>query len=505
MGRLERNAFANLFGAAWSAALNVLCIPLYIKLMGAEAFGLVGLFITLQSIFVVLDLGVGATLNREMARFAAANVAPLTQRDLVFTLQAVYLLGALVVGASVFALAPAMARHWVRAQSLSAETVTNCVRMMGVAMALQFPFVFYQSGLLGLQRQVLLNEMVATLATLRAAGTLLALWLVASTPQTFFAAQIAAGAASTAAAAFMLWRCLPAPAEGASCGFRFEVIRRVWRFGAAYAANAVANMGLYQGDKIILSTLLPLELFGYYTLAQTIASGMYSVIVSVGGAAFPQLAGLVGRDAEAELSEAYHRSSQLMLVLLAPIAVVAAIFSKEVLFMWTGYRTVVENAHLVLTLLVCGMLLHGLVQAPYYLQVAYGWWRIILGTNLILLLCVVPMNILMAKAYGGPGAALVWVLLNLCYVLTLPFVHRRFLKGQQGRWLFEDIFTPLCGALSVGAAARWLIPPDLSRAGLLAYLSATGLLALAAAAALASRLRVPALALLRRRAEAFVA
>lgn len=504
MGRLERNAFANLFGAAWSAALGVLCVPLYIKLMGAEAFGLVGLFVTLQGIFVVLDLGVGATLNREIARLAAEDAAPQTQRDLVFTLQAVYLLVALLVGASVFALAPTMARHWVRAQALSTETVMTCVRMMGVAMALQFPFVFYQSGLLGLQRQVLFNELAGTLATLRAAGTLLALWLVAPAPEAFFAAQIAAGAASTGAAAFMLWRCLPAPAQG-TCGFRFEVIRRVWRFGAAYAANAVANMGLYQGDKIILSTLLPLEIFGYYTLAQTVASGMYSIIISVDGAVFPQLAGLVARGVEAELSETYHRGSQLMSVLLAPIAVVAAIFSREVLFMWMGDRTVVENTHLVLTLLVCGMLLHGLVQAPYYLQVAYGWWRIILRTNLLLLAGIIPLNIFMARAYGGPGAALVWVLLNLCYVLTLPFVHRRFLKGQQGRWLFEDIFMPLCGAFCVGAAARWLIPPDLSRVEVLAYLSATGLLALAVAAALASRLRGPALALLRRRAEAFVA
>jgi hypothetical protein len=114
------------------------------------------------------------------------------------------------------------------------------------------------------------------------------------------------------------------------------------------------------------------------------------------------------------------------------------------------------------------------------------------------------MNILMSRAYGGAGAALVWVLLNVCYFMTFPLVHRRFLKGQRGRWLFEDIFLPLGGALCVGAAARWVIPPHLSRLQLLAYLSATGLLALAAAAALASRVRRPLLTLLLGRAEASV-
>src|SRR5215213_665875 len=98
MGKLESNIFANLSGTAWSAALGVLCVPLYVSLMGAEAFGLVGLFVTLQSVFVVLDLGVGATLSRELARLDARGGDARTQRDLVYTLQAVYWLLALLVG-----------------------------------------------------------------------------------------------------------------------------------------------------------------------------------------------------------------------------------------------------------------------------------------------------------------------------------------------------------------------------------------------------------------------
>jgi O-antigen/teichoic acid export membrane protein len=505
LGRLERNTFANLFGVAWSAAVGVLCVPLYIKLMGAEAFGLVGLFITLQSIFVVLDLGIGATLIRELARLTAEEGNARTERDLIYTLQAFYWLIALVVGVFVFASAPAVARHWVNPQSLSTQTVTSCIRMMGAAMALQFPFVFYRCGLLGLQRQVLFNVLAAMLATLRAAGTLLALWLVTPAPETFFAGQIAASAFGTGAVALALWRYGVPALDGRHCGFRLELVRRVWRFGAAYAANSFANLALLQGDKIILSTLLPLEMFGYYTLAQSIVGGMYAVIVSVDSAVFPQFAGLVARGDEAELADVYHLGSQLMTVLLAPIAVVGMLFSREVLFMWTGDPVIVEQAHLVLTLLICGMLLHGLIQSPYYLQIAYGWWSIILRTNLLLLLGIIPLNVLMARAYGGPGASLVWVLLNVCYLLTLPLVHRRFLKGEQGRWLFKDVLAPLAGALCVGLAARWLMPQHLARIEVFAYLNAAGLLALAGAAAFASRIRSHMLALLRRTTDPFIA
>lgn len=504
MGRLETNTFANLFSAVWSAALGLLCIPLYVKLMGVEAYGLVGLFVTLQSIFIVLDLGIGATICRELARLNAEAAATRTQRDLVFTLQAVYWLIALLIGGIVFTLAPVVARHWIRAQSISAETVTTCIRIMGAAIALRFPFGFYQGGLLGLQRQVLFNMLAAALVTFRAAATLLPLWLVKPAPEMFFAGQIAAGAVSTGAAALMLWRCLPAPAGG-RCGFRPELMLRVWRFGTAYAVNSIANLGLLQGGKITLSTLLPLEMFGYYTLAHGIADGMYAVILSVVAAVFPQFAGLTARSDEAELAAVYHRSSQLMSVLLAPIFVVGALFAREMLFMWTGDPVVVENAHLVLTLLICGMLLHGLTQSPYYLQIAHGWWRLILRTNLLLLFAIIPLNILMAWAYSGPGVALVWVLLNVCYLMTLPLMHRRFLKGQQFRWFLEDVLMPLGGALCVGSAARWLMPLHLSRIEVLAYLSVTGLLTLVVAAAFASRIRSHMLALVRRTTEPFVA
>lgn len=504
MGKLESNVFANLSGAACSAALGVLCVPLYVNLMGAEAFGLVGLFVTLQSIFVVLDLGISATLCREVARLAAGGGDAHEQRDLVFTLQAVYWLIALAVGAAVFLLAPFISGHWLRPRSLSVGEVTTSIRLMGAAMALQFPFSFYQGGLLGLQRQWLLNAVSASLAALRTLGALLALRLVSPTPEVFFAWQIGACAAGTGAAAAALWRVLPLSGAGRA-RFRPELIRRVWRFSAAYAANAVANLGLFQGGKIILSTLLSLEMFGYYALAQGVAGGFYAVIIAVDGAIYPQFSGLAARGDEAGLARAYHRGAQVMSVLLMPAAVAAAIFSREALTMWTGDAAIVENAGLTLALLVGGMLLYGLTQPLYYLQVAHGRWRLISRTNLVLLLGMIPLYVLAARSYGGPGAAAVWLLLNVCYLVALPLMHRRFMRGQQWLWLVEDVCLPLAGVLAVSGAAYWLLPARLSRFEILAYLCAVVLSAAAAAAALAPQVRGSLVAQLRRTSETSVA
>lgn len=51
--------------------MGLVFVPLYIKFLGMEAYGLIGFFATLQALFSILDLGLGATLNRELARASA--------------------------------------------------------------------------------------------------------------------------------------------------------------------------------------------------------------------------------------------------------------------------------------------------------------------------------------------------------------------------------------------------------------------------------------------------
>jgi len=488
MGRLERNTLANLTGTIWSVGLGIVCIPLFIRFLGAEAFGLVGLFLTLQSIFAILDLGIGPTLNREIARLSASGAGAEEQRDLVFTLQAIYVAAAAAIGIVIIALAPFVAGYWLKPHALDVATVTTCVRMMGAAIAIQFPFVFYQCGMLGLQRHVLFNTLSAVIGTLRGPGILLLLAVVSPSPRMFFGGQIVVSTLATAAAALMLWRLLPA-ARAHAARFRRDLLRRVWRFGAAYSANSLANLALLQGDKIILSAVLPLAMFGYYTLAQRLASGLYAIIIAVDGAIFPRFSGAVATGDETEVARVYHRGAQIITVLLVPLSVIAALFSREILMLWTHDATAVSNTSVVLTLLVCGMLLHAFVQAPFYLQWAYGWWRLISASNAILLITILPLYVVMAKLFGAPGAAMVWVLLNVGYASTVPLMHRRFLRGEQRRWMIHDVGLPLAGALAVGGVARLLMPPHPGTILTLLYLGTTGLAATLAAALLAPEIR----------------
>ena len=67
---IRRNITANFVGRAWGVVSVYIFIPLYLKFLGVEAYGLVGFYATLMGVLAFADMGLTATLNREMARLS---------------------------------------------------------------------------------------------------------------------------------------------------------------------------------------------------------------------------------------------------------------------------------------------------------------------------------------------------------------------------------------------------------------------------------------------------
>jgi len=106
VGKIRVNILSNFASSAWNTALSLVFVPLYIGLMGVEAYGLVGFYAMLQGLTACLDFGLSTTINREMAKSSVGNVKPENVLNLVRTLEVVYWLLAFGVGLAVFLVAP---------------------------------------------------------------------------------------------------------------------------------------------------------------------------------------------------------------------------------------------------------------------------------------------------------------------------------------------------------------------------------------------------------------
>jgi O-antigen/teichoic acid export membrane protein len=328
---------------------------------------------------------------------------------------------------------------------------------MGLAMAIQWPASFYASGVQGLQRQVELSAGNVIMGTVRSIGGVLVLWLVSPTIGAFFIWQALVSALWTGWLGWFLWRRLP-PADGHRARFDASHLRRVWRFAAGVNGMALTGMALSQSDKLILSHILPLEQFGYYSLAATVASVLGRTAEPIYYAFFPRFSELVGRGEQHQLVATYHRACQLLSVVLLPATVVLALCSREVLQWWTHNAIIVREAHWLLTTLVVATALSRLLNLPAALQLAHGWTSLILWNNAVAVAVLIPSLILVTTHWGAAGAATVLLGLNLLNIaFQVPLMHRRIIVGEAKRWYLEDVAAPLVAALAIAVPGTLLM------------------------------------------------
>jgi O-antigen/teichoic acid export membrane protein len=494
---LRNNLIANYAGSIWIGLMAFAFIPVYVRLMGIEAYGLVGFFIPLQSAFAVLDLGLSTTLTREFARLSILPEPRPPQRALLRTVEMISWVMAVVIGAAILAGARPIAELWIRPERLPIASVTHAIMMMGIVMIVQWPLSIYSSGLLGLQRQISLNKVNAVMATLRGAGAIAALRFIAPTVEVFFAWQVLVTAAHTACVAGMLWRAIGWPHAG-----RFDrtALTSIWRFAAGLGGITLVTTLLQQTDKLVVSKVLPLSALGYYAIAATVALSLYRITMPLVATLFPRFSQLAAAGDERTLTSLYHRSCEGLSVAMLPAAVFIAFFSRDVLFLWTHDPVTSRETHVILSILVIGTAMSGLMVVPYLVQLAYGWTKLAFGFNLIAVLVLIPGALFLTHRYGAVGASICWTACNTAGALIVPLLmHRRLLKGEQARFYFGDIGPALAVTLITTAALRALIDEGLPTPQLVFALVVSAALVQFAAVAAAPGTRRRAWALVYRR------
>lgn len=464
-------------------------IPIYIEYLGMEAYGLIGLFAVIQSLLMLLDVGMTPTLNREMARFTAGAHSPQSIRELLRSLEVICYGFAAVIVAGLWAASGHLAIDWLKADHLPTEVVANALVIMAFVVGMRLCEGIYRGSLYGLEQQVWYNAIYSLLTTLRYGGALVILRWVSASIEAFFLWQAAISLLTVIVFSVRVHRTLPKAFSRVR--FSYEALTRVWKFAGGMMGIAFLTMLLLQMDKVLLSRLLPLDEFGYYALAATAASVIYMIIVPVTQAVYPRIVNLSTREDPAELIAVYHQVSQLVIVLIAPAAMLLCFFAGGVVFMWSGKPDLVQNTAPLLSILVVGSFLNSLSYLPYQIQIAHGWISLLIKTNTIIILTLIPLIFWIVPRYGAEGAAWIWVVLNAGYVLiSTQFMHRRLLQNEKWRWYFVDVVLPTSGSIVVMLLAQLLQPQNYqSRLNWLLFLTLTGLAAMLVSAMMASAVR----------------
>lgn len=488
MSLIRRNVVANFIGKFWAVLVSLAAIPFLLRMLGIEAFGVVGVYMTLVATATVLDFGMGTMLNRSLAELSVAEDGAQRMGDLARTVEVAGLSIALLIALAMVVAAPAVASNWIVVQGLPHELVEQSVALMGLAVAAQWPLALYSAGLSGLQQQVTANVLASSMATVRNIGAIVVLWAWEPSLVAFFLWHLAVNLVEMLAMRALFWRALPRASS--RLALRPGLVVEKWRFAVGVGGISVLAVILTQLDKLILSKLLTLEDFGYYTLAWRVASGLFYLVSPIMAAFFPRFTQLAALEERSELERLYHTGCQLTAVAVIPLTVLLAMFPDRVLLLWTNDATVAAQCSELLRLLSIGTAINGLMNLPLALQLAFGWTRLVFSLNAIAVLLLGPLTYMFALRYGARGAAWVWIALNCGYVVfMLRAMHRRLLPGRLSAWFIDDIGRPLAATMAVALPWKLLSVTAGSYFWMLAEMSVLGCLLLVAGAFAAPRVR----------------
>lgn len=438
-------------------------IPLYIKYLGIEAYGLIGIFAILQAWLGLLDMGMKPALGREMARFTGGAHNAQSIRDLLRSIEIIGIAIAGVVALGIWTASGWLASEWLTAKNLPVTVVAQAFAVMGAVTALSFIESIYVSAIVGLQRQVLQNVVTSIMATARGLGAIGVLVWVSPTIKAFFIWQGLISLTTVALFAGVVYRTLPPSPRLAR--FSGSALVGIWRFATGMMAITFLALLLTQVDKILLSRLLTLEAFAHYALAGVVANALYMATGPISAAFYPRFTELVTRGDEHALRTVYHQAAQLVTVLMGSAAVVLIMFSDRVLLLWTAADPAL--AHQVaplMAVLALGTLFNGLMWMPYQMQLAHGWTALTIKINIVAASILVPTILWVVPIYGAMGAAWVWATLNAGYLtFAIYFMHRRLLPTEKWRWYVQDVFIPLATATITAWLCRWVMPDGLDK------------------------------------------
>jgi O-antigen/teichoic acid export membrane protein len=496
---VSKNSIANYAGQIYRVAIGIVMLPLYLRFLGAEAYGLVGFFVLLNSWLMLLTAGVAPTLARQVA-FSRGR-GELDRREFREMLRSLEMI---VVGAGVLAMlliwigSDWLAAEWLTVKTLVPADVAQCICLMGVVIGLGWVGGFYSSGVSGLERQIWLNGYRIGFATLRFGGAYFLLRWVSQDVVDFFKYQLVVSLIELIVIAWKFYDLQPAGARKHDPGLAFSwpVLRPVLPFAMGITYTSTLWVLMTQSDKLILSHVLSLTEFGYFSIVIVIANGVLQFSGPITAAVLPRLTMLHAQGNNAAMLALYRETTQFLSVIVFSVSGMLALYSKPLIFALTGSQDAAEWGAPALRWFALGNAILVIVGMQYSLQFVHGKLKMHVINTTINAVFQVPTLVFVAFHYGAVAVALAWFCIRLITFFVWPaIVHHKFAPGLHWKWLGRDVMLPLLGAaLGLGLTEMWMTYRPLtinfeSRLATIAILIAFGIGLLAVSSLFAREVR----------------
>jgi O-antigen/teichoic acid export membrane protein len=444
---IAKNSIFNLLGQVLPMLVGLLTIPLIVRGLGTDGYGILSIAYMVLGYFGIFDLG----LSRATVKFVAENLSPDKVHkvpQLVWTSLAL-LVGLGVVGgalASIFV--PISVTHWFKMPASFVGEARTSLFILCASMPVMLGNNALRGVLEAAQRFDLVNYVKVPSSV--------AFYLVAALVIPFgvhvpgiVALMVFVRVVSIFAYLLLCFHVFP----GLRAHFSLSraSIRPLASFGGWVMISNITSPIFAYLERFMIATFLSVSALAFYSAPYELVGKMLIVPMSVVPSLFPYFS-YHGSSRCSEVSEVTSRTMKYLLLALTPAAAIFIFFAKDILQIWLGPEFA-DHSTRVLQLTTLMIFINAFATIPYTSVQALGRPDL----KAILDLCVLPVYAFISwqfmQHWGINGAALAKICVTVADVLFL-YSFASKLKAFSFR---DCISGPLCRAILASAGLLGLL------------------------------------------------
>lgn len=440
---LLKNTVANIIAKIWSIVSLYIFVPLWIRFLGVEGYGVISFYTILMTLMTFADAGLSATLTREFAKVEPTHGY---RADLLKTIERIYWGVALLIWIAIYFFAPYIVSAFLKSETISTDNLVGYVRIMAPILSFNFVYMLYSGGLMGLQKQVLSNGLNIGYSMSRGVFVLIFLYFI-PTVNMFLYWQLF----SIVIVMFLSRICLRhAIGVDKTSVFRPAYLRGVWKYALGMMAMAIIASLNTQLDKLVVGNLLSIKEMGMYSLAGTIGQAVLLVTTPLCLAFYPELTRLVSCGNKEKISESFYLFTFVISSLSSCIGFTLFFYTDEVATLWLS-SDIAFTICVPTRILILANIALSLQYSVYYLAIAHGHTKTNVFLGSFMLVFTIPSVFLMTKEHGLMGAAIPYLILNTSGTIYLGIViMNKFLKSHLKRWLWYTCIPVCVSSIMIG-------------------------------------------------------
>lgn len=450
--RILKNIGSGLLAQVWSALLGLIVLPILVRGLGPERYGLLALSLALIGFAAIADLGVGRAASKYLAEDFERNEISRTQPHIASALTICMAMG--IVGAAVLALAaPVLVDRVLRVPAALTAEARLVLWITSAGLLPVLLRICFDGALAGHHRiaELSLGNVIAN--TLKAGLSVAAVFTGYS-----IVGVVVANVFVSHLHALGLWIYTRHYFRGRvqiQFGWDRQIARDLVRLGLlSSAASFLAGILLLYFDRFVIAVFLPLAALGYYSTAFDITSKQCYVSNPIGQAFFPVFSGK-SVASRSDFEKHYFHATKMQAVGLTGLAAMLIVLARPLLTYWIS-PDIAQHSAGILAILTIGLLFSSYATLPYI--------AILVGSNrpevcprifAIAFAVHVVLSVALVKVMGVSGVALAVVIaFAVAFTASSYWVSRNLLEHSSFYFHLKHGFAA-SWAVSLVVAVLW--------------------------------------------------